>query len=73
MNNDVLNQVIDDYKVLYHTEKEKRQLLQQRIDKAIEYIKENKIEGFDEDGYSDAYYDYIYVRDLLNILEGDDK
>lgn len=46
---------------------------QGKIEKAIEYIKENKIEGFDEDGYSDAYYDYIYVRDLLNILEGVDK
>ena len=47
--------------------------LQERINKAIEYIKENKIEGIDDDGYSDAWFDYVYVRDLLKILKGDDK
>jgi len=44
-----------------------------RVDRAIEYIKENKIEGIDDDGYSDAWFDYVYVRDLLNILQGEDK
>jgi len=47
--------------------------LQQRIDKAVEYIKENKNEGIDDDGYSDAYYDWIYINELLDILEGRDK
>ena len=46
---------------------------QKKNKKAIEYIKENKIEGIDDDGYSDAWFDYVYVRDLLNILKGEDK
>lgn len=45
---------------------------QKKNKKAIEYIKENKIEGIDDDGYSDAWFDYVYVRDLLDILKGED-
>ena len=37
MENNILNQVIDDYKDLYHNEKEKRKKLQRKID-VLEYI-----------------------------------
>lgn len=42
--------------------------LQQRIDKAVEYI-ENHTENIDRGRY---YEDYVETYELLNILKGDD-
>lgn len=49
---------------LYRIEQDKNKELEERIDKAIEYI-ESKQE--DENNYC------LYVPDLLNILKGEDK
>jgi phosphotransacetylase len=52
--------------------------LQNRIDKAVEYI--NKFESIkayyeytDEDGYDEYNYDDDFKEDILNILKGDNK
>lgn len=46
--------------------------LQQRIDKAIEYIENNKIYAEIED-YGKSGNDYVKIDDLLSILKGEDK
>ena len=52
--------------------------LQEKIDKAVEYI--NKFESIkayyeytDEDGYDEYNYDDDFKKDILNILKGDNK
>lgn len=65
--NKVLDQVIEDYKVLYEMEKEKKQDLQQRIDKAIEYIQDNSAFMNDDE------WEVFNKKDLFNILQGENK
>lgn len=70
MKDNVLNQIIDDYKVLYHKEKEKRKELQQRIDKAIEYIETcNEEEKLNSMFLDESYISNYGAKELLEILE----
>lgn len=64
-----LNLQIDNLTFERNMKQEEIERLNNIINKAIEYIKENKNEGIDDDGYSDAYYDWVYVDELLEILK----
>ena len=46
--------------------------LQQRIDKAVEYINKNILIGFNNAGFKTDKVAGIIVDELLNILKGDD-
>ena len=60
--NDILNDITESYEETSKEDQEEMEKLQQRIDKAIEYIKkEDKL-----------YYIKVFCRDLLKIL-GDDE
>lgn len=74
MKDNVLNQIIDDYKVLYHKEKEKRKELQQRIDKAIEYIKTcNDKKELESMFLNENYISNYGAKELLEILGGNNE
>lgn len=62
--NNVLNQVIDDYKVLYHTEKQKRKELQRKID-VLKYI----VKHLD---YLDIWNEFN-TSELLEIIKGEEN
>ena len=63
----------EEYMILQNASDEVEEELQQRIDKAIEYI-ENKNKYLDSENYYQVFeYRDIYLKPLLDILKGVDK
>ena len=63
----------EEYMILQNASDEVEEELQQRIDKAIEYI-ENKNKYLDSENYYQVFeYRDIYLKPLLDILKGSDK
>ena len=42
------------------------------INEIKKLCKENYVEGHDDDGYSDAWFDWVYVREIKEII-GEEK